>query len=317
MAYSSINDQNIKRWRPGFHIIPKTGWTNDPCALGYHAARGLYIVGFQWNPNGWQWSDISWGVAQSSDSVNWKVLSKPSLQPSKEDDSDGIFTGCMVDMDEEGQTGEIITSFYTSAHKLPIHYTLPHQHGSELLHMATSSDCGRTWQRYPGNPILPGPPPNVAVTGWRDPFVFRWASMDRIRQSAHQRGLYGIIAGGISGTTPTIFLYSLDPTNLTRWTLLSTLVFPGLNLVLNPLWGDFGMNWEVTNIATLKNEIGRQYEAVIVGVEGCQFSDNDGQNQQCRKSRSQSRPLRTGRAQKWFSGSLSLGQSSQPLMKIE
>ncbi|THY02941.1 Arabinanase/levansucrase/invertase [Aureobasidium pullulans] len=306
----------VERWRPGFHVIPKSGRLDNPCALGYHAASGLYIVGFRWCPKGWNWENISWGVAQSADLIDWDVSKEPSLQPSAVEDTCGISTGCMVDMNVDGISGGTITCFYTSAQILPIHYILPYQGGSELLHMATSEDGGKTWQRSSSNPVLFGPPSNVSVTGWRDPYVFHWDSMDQLLRRCPKRNLYAIIAGGIRDRSPTIFLYSVDIKDLSRWTYMTTLILPGRNFTLTPLWGDFGLNWEVTSILTLKNEAGQSFEIVIAGVEGCRMFSQGDQDSRMFGRRLQSRPLRTGRAQKWFSGRLHLAHDGRPKLQM-
>ena len=36
------------QWRPGFHLMPVTGWLNDPNGLCYY--KGFYHVFFQYSP---------------------------------------------------------------------------------------------------------------------------------------------------------------------------------------------------------------------------------------------------------------------------
>ncbi|KAF4495265.1 glycosyl hydrolases family 32 superfamily [Fusarium agapanthi] len=75
-----------RRWRPRYHLMPPTGWLNDPCAPGYDAVHDVYHVGFQWNPKKPEWGDISWGSAVAKDLVSWEVNDYPSIQPSKKND---------------------------------------------------------------------------------------------------------------------------------------------------------------------------------------------------------------------------------------
>src|SRR6187402_3920076 len=133
------------RWRPGFHVMPKHNWANDPCGPGYSC--GYYYLSFQWNPKGWVWDNMSWGHAISRDMVHWQVMPQPSMQPSGDEDPGGVFTGCTWPTNPQGTVDNSITCLYTSAQRLPIHWTLPYHRGCELLRMATSNDHGRTWKR--------------------------------------------------------------------------------------------------------------------------------------------------------------------------
>lgn len=76
-----------------------------------------------------------------------------------------------------------------------------------------------------------GPPEDLNVTGWRDPSVFSWESYD-IAQGRHPgSGLYGIVAGGIKDRTPTVFLYSIDRSNIMKWTFSHNVARPGSQLL--------------------------------------------------------------------------------------
>jgi beta-fructofuranosidase len=289
----------FSKWRPRIHLIAPRGWLNDPCAPGYNPASGKYHVGFQWNPDGWNWGNIAWGAATSEDLVNWKVSDTPSIAPTATEDHAGVFTGAITSarLPRDGSQDHL-SCFYTSARGSNIHYTRPYKTGSEVLHAATSIDGGLSWQRHPKNPILPGPPDHLSVTGWRDPYTFHSPQFDIARGLPPNSTLYGIISGGLRDKSPTIFLYTIDEQNPTQWTFLSTLLEPGLNFCPTPLGGDFGINWEVANIATLKDSEAKEFTILIVGVEGCKVAER----QSLANAHSIPRAARSGRSQNWLCG---------------
>ncbi|GMG49268.1 unnamed protein product [Aspergillus oryzae var. brunneus] len=270
--------------RPLFHLTAPRGWLNDPCGLGYDPATGLYHLSFQWNPKGNDWGNISWGHSVSQDLISWKTSPEPCLTPSAEYDSCGIFTGCFRPSDINGVAGAL-TYIYTSVRRLPLHYTLPYEVGSESLSIAVSRDNGVTWQRLDSNPILPAPPPDLNVTAWRDPYIGVWTA----KQGEHDNdilpplSLSGFLSGGIAGRTPTVFVYSVNPDDLREWTYVGPLVNVGLNFRPSRWSGDLGVNWETTNWVVLTDHEGTTKNFIIMGVEGCLVSERE----QKRVSRSQ------------------------------
>ncbi|TIA38170.1 Arabinanase/levansucrase/invertase [Aureobasidium pullulans] len=299
-AHPAYADPKIfNRWRPKIHVIASQGWMNDPCAPLYDSTTGTYHIAFQWNPDACEWGNISWGAAFSTDLVNWKVSTVKSIAPSANTDMCGVFTGASspVNIPRGGEgSQDYITCFYTSAQAANIHYTKPYKKGSEALHAATSINGGLTWQRHPENPILPGAPEHLAVTGWRDPYVFRWPRLDITRNLRPGSSLYGIISGGIRSASPTIFLYTINEIDPSQWKFLGTLLEPGLNFSPTVLGGDFGVNWEVANIVTLQDQDREEFDVLIVGVEGCRVAND-------RDSRSVgTRASRAGRSQRWLCG---------------
>jgi beta-fructofuranosidase len=267
---------------------------NDPCAPGYDPSTGLYYVSFQWNPCDPDWGDISWGTATSQDLISWKVEDQPVLSPNDRYDRKGAFTGCFV----KAQDGTL-NYIYTSVSALPIHYTIPHLRGSESLSIATSSDRGRTWSKSDKNPILPCEPSGLNVTGWRDPFCAPWPNMSEALGLDPKNSLFGIISGGIRDITPTSFLYSIEPNNLSEWKYIGPLANFGLNLRPSRWSGDLGKNWEVTNFLSLHddNDSKPSYDFLIMGTEGC-LQDS------IEQSLGSPGPSRPPRGQLWMSGTL-------------
>ncbi|KAL4782690.1 glycosyl hydrolase [Aspergillus varians] len=268
---SNSTPSAFTKWRPSFHLIAPHSWLNDPCGPGYDPSTGQYHVAFQWNPKDNDWGDIAWGRAISYDLVSWEVDTSPCLVPSASYDSKGIFTGCFQPTNMAGQQDGTLAYFYTSVSRLPIHYTLPYTSGCETLSIALSRDAGRTWERHPENPIVQGPPAGLPVTGWRDPYTFSWPSAPESVTRTHgpEDTMYGLISGGLVGHTPTTFVYAIDRKSMADWKYIGLLLDVGLNFAPSRWTGDFGVNWEVTNLVTLTDDEGTSRDFLIMGTEGC------------------------------------------------
>jgi len=143
--YSDTFDAtNRERFRPAYHHTPQYGWMNDPNGMFYK--DGVWHLYFQWNPYGSQWENMTWGHSTSRDLIHWEA------QPAaiEMDWLGSIFSGsCVTD-------GNEVVAFYTSAGH--------HQTQS----MAVSTDGGRTFRKYSGNPVLS----TSDVPDFRDPKVF-------------------------------------------------------------------------------------------------------------------------------------------------
>ncbi|KAM0281660.1 hypothetical protein ACHAQH_003391 [Verticillium albo-atrum] len=227
---------------------------------------------------------MSWGHATSRDGLRWTHATspEPALKPSESYDKEGIFTGCLWPTGPHGEKDQL-TVIYSSIAALPIHWTLKHTRNSEGVSLATSSDAGRTWQKSKLNPILVGEPEDLDVTGFRDPFIAEWPAFDRIRG---EKSLYGFLSGGIVGKGPTVFLYALQPENLTEWKYLGPAVdlAPGFR-VPGPWTGDFGVNWECVNFVSLQDG-GQEQDFLLMGTEGgvkprCKEGDKEPLGQWC------------------------------------
>ncbi|OKL56026.1 hypothetical protein UA08_08605 [Talaromyces atroroseus] len=268
----SGNQCDFTRWRPTFHLLAPHGWLNDPCGPGYDPSTGKYHLSFQWNPNGNDWGNIAWGHSASFDLISWETSLEPCLSPSTWYDCQGIFTGCFQPSNTNGKQDGTLTYVYTSVNHIPIHFTLPYVNGCESLSIAVSDDGGATWERKSCNPILPGPMQGQKVTGWRDPFlVSSWASAPESLRRTHPGDdvLYGLISGGLQDHTPTVFVYAVKRDDLTDWRYVGMLSDTGLNFRPSRWSGDFGVNWEVTNLVTLTDDENVSRDFVIMGTEGC------------------------------------------------
>ncbi len=141
--------------RPLYHFAPAANWLSDPNGLVHHA--GEWHLFYQYNPFGEEWGHMSWGHATSPDLAAWQEL-PPALL---EDDRHAIFSGSAV-MDRANSAGlgaDAMVALYTGA----VVNGPPHQ--SQCL--AWSTDNGRNWHKYPGNPVL-----DRQMEDFRDPNVF-------------------------------------------------------------------------------------------------------------------------------------------------
>ncbi|RBW67435.1 glycoside hydrolase family 32 protein [Bacillus taeanensis] len=152
---SSKNEYYNETYRPQFHFSPKQNWINDPNGLVY--VNGEYHLFYQYNPFGNTWGNISWGHAVSKDLVHWKHL-PVALKP---DDLGMIFSGSAV-VDKNNTSGffkgkkDGLVAIYTSSGE------------TQQQSIAYSTDQGRTWTKYAGNPVIKNP----GIKDFRDPKVF-------------------------------------------------------------------------------------------------------------------------------------------------
>lgn len=142
--------------RPHFHFAPARNWMNDPNGLIFY--RGKYHLFFQYNPEGNQWGNMSWGHATSTDLINWQELPVAiTYTPTH-----AIFSGSAV-VDYFNTTG-----FGLLENPAMVAIFTAHQHDGlrQVQSLAYSTDEGLTWQQYEGNPVL-----DLEMKDFRDPKV--------------------------------------------------------------------------------------------------------------------------------------------------
>lgn len=148
-------------YRPQFHFTPARNWMNDPNGLVWF--DGEYHLFYQHNPFGNTWGHMSWGHAVSPDLVRWDRL--PVAIP----EADGImaFSGSAV-VDWKNTSG-----FGRGGQPPLVAVYTGHREKNQSQFLAYSTDRGRSWTRYAGNPVL-----DVGKADFRDPKVF-WYEPER------------------------------------------------------------------------------------------------------------------------------------------
>lgn len=226
------------------------------------------------------------------------------LRPDQPYDRDGVFTGCMAPFTTTTTTttttGAVqLMVVYSSIRKLPFHWsTPPYPRNAAGLALAISRDGGNTWEKSQHNPILPGEPEGVNVTGFRDPYMARWPAVDLLL-GYDEAKVYGLVSGGIDCSGPTTFLYEIQPSDATKWEYLGPLVDVPLNFQPSDKWsGNYGINWECVNFLSFKDGSASKH-FLLIGAEG-------GIERNHIKSDDLTTCLspRTVRTQVWMSGSL-------------
>jgi fructan beta-fructosidase len=146
--------------RPQVHFTPARYFMNDPNGLVYF--EGEYHLFYQYNPFGPKWGHMSWGHAVSRDMLHWEHL------PVALTEQDGImiFSGSVVvDRNTSGLCG--------AAHSCLVAIYTGHRADRQTQNLAFSTDRGRTWTKFAGNPVI-----DLGLKDFRDPKVF-WHDASR------------------------------------------------------------------------------------------------------------------------------------------
>jgi len=201
--------------RPQFHLLPKYGWMNDPNAPTWW--RGKYHMFYQYNPGAAVWGDMHWGHAVSADMVHWEHLPVALAPTPGSYDADGCFTGSFVnDIALDGGTAAIV---YTGVQAVsdPSQATLRDgtHNFREVQALATTKDpMLRWWEKLPA-PVVVVPPPDMNVSGFRDPSVWREGDY-----------FYMTVGSGIRNQGGMVLLYrspAKGPAALREWEYLHPL----------------------------------------------------------------------------------------------
>lgn len=208
---------------------------NDPNGMVFF--EGEYHLFYQYYPGGTVWGPMHWGHAVSKDMAHWKHL-PIALYP---DDLGYIFSGSVV-IDHNnssglGQNGHPPLVAIFTHHDMDAEKTghSNYQHQS----IAYSNDRGRTWQKYPQNPVLPNP---GNARDFRDPKVL-W-------HEPSQQWVMTLAAGD--------HIEFWGSKNLTYWEYLSS---------FGKEWGAHGGVWECPDLFPLRLAgNGEQYWVLLVSI---------------------------------------------------
>jgi beta-fructofuranosidase len=206
------------RHRPSYHFLPPANWMNDP--NGFIQWGSTYHLFYQYNPAAAVHDSIHWGHAASEDLVHWRHLPIALTPTPGGPDADGCWSGSAVD--DDGTP----TIIYTGASG---------QHQRACL--ATGSDDLVTWQKYPGNPIIPEPPSNLELVAYRDHCVWREADT-----------WYQVMGAGIAGVGGAALLYRSS--DLRQWDYVHPLSVANQHHV-DGLWT--GAMWECPDFFPLSD----------------------------------------------------------------
>lgn len=205
-------------YRPAYHFAPSYGWMNDPNGMFYK--DGVYHLYYQYNPYASVWGNMNWGHATSRDLVHWKH-EPVAIAP---DALGTIFSGsAVVDADNTSGLGAgTVVAFYTSASE------------RQMQSMAYSTDGGKTFTKYAGNPIV-----TSHVPDFRDPKVIwheptrRWVMVLAAGQQMQfyssadlkswtYESAFGLEVGCHAGVweCPDLFELPVEGTDQSRWVLI-------------------------------------------------------------------------------------------------
>jgi fructan beta-fructosidase len=136
--------------RPQFHFSQMRGWNNDPNGMCYH--DGQYHFFWQSNPAGRNWANMYWGHATSPDMIHWTEQDH-ALRP---------FGGKAANR----HASMAVNNCFSGSGNVDLHNTAGWQKGDEKTivlaftdtgcgeSLAYSTDRGKTWQYYQGNPVI-------------------------------------------------------------------------------------------------------------------------------------------------------------------
>ncbi len=223
--------------RPQYHLLPSHNWMNDP--NGPIFFRGRYHMFHQYNPLAAVWGNMNWAHATSPDMLHWQhepiALSPTPGGP----DRNGVFSGSAIL--DNGQVTMIYTGVAppTTANDATLRDGVHTWRETQCLAVAQDDDL-RTWKKFP-EPVIAAPPDGLAVTGFRDPCVWR----------EHDQWML-IVGSGILHKGGAILLYNSP--DLRRWTYLHPLIEGAPTNIKSKNPVDTGEMWECPDFFPLGNK---------------------------------------------------------------
>jgi len=230
IAEEKVSGYYQEQFRPQFHFSPEAHWMNDPNGMVY--LDGEYHLFYQYYPESSVWGPMHWGHAVSTDMVNWKHL-PVALYP----DSLGyIFSGsAVVDTKNSSGLGSLENPAMVAI--FTYHNPVLEKEGSKVFQnqgIAYSTDKGRTWIKYSGNPVLKNP----GIRDFRDPKVSwneefsKWimilavqdrvhiySSPDLLKWTFESEFGKGIGAHGGVWECPDLFKLKVEGSNISKWVM--------------------------------------------------------------------------------------------------
>ncbi len=136
--------------RPQFHMSQMRGWNNDPNGMFYH--DGQYHFFWQCNPAGRGWANMYWGHATSPDMIHW----------TEHDRALRSFGGNVKNRHPK----MAVRNCFSGSGNVDLNNSGGWQKGKEKTlvlaftdtgcgeSLAYSTDRGKTWTYYEGNPVI-------------------------------------------------------------------------------------------------------------------------------------------------------------------
>ena len=204
-------------YRPQIHYTPAKNWINDPNGMVY--VDGTYHLFYQYNPQGNDWGNMSWGHATSTDLMHWTELPVAMTR----DALGAVFSGsCVIDKNNTAGFGaNAMIALYTSAGESG------DVAGKQQQSIAYSTDGGKNFTRYTSNPVIKNDDDNL-----RDPKVFWHAPSNRWIMALAKGWKMGVEFYG--------------STDLKSWQHLSTFFVP--------LKGRPSLQWECPDLIQVGNK---------------------------------------------------------------
>ncbi|MGJ5894148.1 glycoside hydrolase family 32 protein [Streptomyces niveiscabiei] len=200
--------------RPRYRVRPPANWINDP--NGPVRWGGRHHLFYQHNPEAPVHTNVHWGHASSADLAHWDDHGIALRPVAGGPDEAGCWSGCVVDDDG------VATAVYSG---------IRHGHqGLSAICLAVAEDDGLlAWKQLP-EPVVPGPPPGLDVTMFRDPFVFRFAGRR-----------WALVGAGHADGTPSVLVYDCE--DLYAWRFAGVLL-DGRDPVAARVFGTRAIGWE-------------------------------------------------------------------------
>lgn len=165
--FEEAEEQNKEKvaqdpWRLHYHIMPLTGWLNDP--NGLCQINGVYHIFYQYSPENPKGGKKCWGHITTKDWVSYK-REPIALYPDSPLDKDGAYSGSAFTY-KDGKT----YFFYTGNIKHPGNFDYINEGRGHFVNVFTSED-GYTFEpKY--NVLMNEDYPNNLSCHVRDPKIF-------------------------------------------------------------------------------------------------------------------------------------------------
>jgi len=173
-------------FRPQFHMSQMRGWNNDPNGMFYH--DGQYHFFWQCNPAGRGWANMYWGHATSPDMVHW----------TEHDRALRSFGGRVKNRHPK----MAVRNCFSGSGNVDLGNTAGWQKGDEKTMvlaftdtgcgeaLAYSTDRGKTWKYYEGNPVIKHSGRDPKLTWYKPGKHWVIAVFDQTKEHGRNIALY-------------------------------------------------------------------------------------------------------------------------------